>query len=51
MFDKLTAAILCTFVIVNFFLHKFLQDLQSFHCVFKIPISKNTYFCCELLIH
>ena len=44
IFDKFTATISCMknfFVYLKFFLHKFLRDLQSFHFVFKINISKK----------
>ena len=39
------------FVYVKFFMQTFSRDLQSFHFVFKINISKMRYFCCRLLFY
>ena len=39
------------FVYVKFFGHKISRDLQSFHFVFKITISKIRDLCCRLLFH
>ena len=39
------------FVYVKLFVHKFLLDLQSFHFVFKITISKMHKFYSRLLFH
>ena len=36
---------------VKFFVHKFLRDLQSFHFMFKITISKMRNLCFRLLFH
>ena len=54
IFDKFTAPISCTYnlsVYVKYFVHKFLQDLQSFHFAFKITISKMRNLCSRLLFH
>ena len=36
---------------VKFFVNKVLRDLQSFHLVFKITISKMCNLCCRLLFY
>ena len=39
------------FVCVKFFVYKFLRDLQSFHCVFKVTDLKMRNLCSRLLFH